>query len=104
MLGRKYDIGHPKERICARRKHFYFFVTVFYRKSNFTSLTSPNPILLRFFDCVWPIKSIEVIDQTVGVFCNAKHPLWLLTLNYFSTTAFTFSIDHLFIGENSLIF
>ena len=77
-------------------------ISSFYREVNFCTVRFSDPVSLHLLNLLRPVKFIKVIQQTVCIFCNAKHPLTKVLLCNVCTTTLTFTIHNLFVCKTCL--
>ena len=100
MFRRHDHVGRTKKRVAARRKHRERFSRICNRETNLCAFTSTNPVDLHRARGLWPLHQRKISNQAIGVGRDAKHPLFQRFSHDRMTTAFTATIDDLFIGKH----
>ena len=96
VFGRKHHVGRAEERVGAGGEDSDVFVCN--GKDHLGSLAAADPVFLKQLDTFRPIKAIELIDQALGVFRDAQHPL--AQRPALDGVAFGFPFLDLFVGEH----
>src|SRR2546430_10078573 len=71
-----------------------------YREIDFRALAPANPIALKQFDSLGPIKFVEFIDQALRIGRDAQHPLSHRSSNDREAANFALSVNDFFVGKN----
>ena len=96
MLGSKHHVGRSEESIGTSSEDGD--VIALDIEDDLGTFRAADPIALEGFDRLRPIEWFELVDETLGVFGNAKHPLPQRTaLDGF---AFVFPLLDLFVGQD----
>ena len=71
-----------------------------YREIDFRALAPANPIALKQFDSLGPIKFVEFIDQALRIGRDTQHPLSHRSSNDREAANFALSVNDFFVGKN----
>ena len=99
MLRSQYHEGCTVKGIRAGGVYSDLLVFSFNREFNFCTIGFTDPVTLHLFNFFRPVQFVQIIQQTVCIFCDTQHPLTQIFLSYFRTTTFTFSVDNFFICQ-----
>ena len=80
MFWRKNKKGCAKQ--CVGSRSEYVNVACGGRKGDTGTGASTDPVALHQFDRFWPIKSIKIIEESVGVCGDPHHPLAHVALEH----------------------
>src|SRR5690606_18389861 len=100
MLGCEHDERAAKERIRPRRIHLDGVAAIHGLKANLRAFTSADPLDLHRPRRARPFGEIEALEELIGVFGDAQHPLADGNPHHGVTTALTQSVYDLFVGKD----
>ena len=76
VLGGEHHVSGAEQRVGARREDVDLHVVVGVdRERDHRPRALPDPVPLHELDRLGPVEQIEVVEQAVGVFGDAQHPL-----------------------------
>ena len=96
VLGSEDHVGRSEEGIGSSGEDGD--VVTFDIEDHFGAFTATDPVALEGLDRLGPIEGFQFIDETLGVFRNAKHPLTERTT--FHCFAFRFPFFDFLIGKH----
>ena len=96
VLGSEHHVGGAEERVGTGSENGD--VIAFDIEGDFGALGTADPVLLEQLDAFGPIEWLEFVDQALGVFCNAQHPLAQRAA--FDGVAFRFPLFDFLVGED----
>ena len=73
MLGGEDHVGGAEEGVGAGGEDGD--VIAFDIEGDLGSFRAADPVALEGFDGLWPVERLEFIDEALGVFRDAEHPL-----------------------------
>ena len=76
MLRSQYHEGCTVKGIRAGGVYSDLLVFSFNREFNFCTIGFTDPVTLHLFNFFRPVQFVQVIQQTVCIFCDTKHPLF----------------------------
>src|SRR5690606_16590251 len=86
VLGRKHHVRGAKKRIRARGEYLKW-VSGRKCECDLCTCTPSDPLTLRLFDELRPVKILKIIDKSVGVVRDTQFPFFhLFLLNLGATT------------------
>ena len=100
MLRRHNHIGYTEHRIRTRSIDPHLAVRYF--KIHFRAFAAANPVLLLRLDSLDIIQSVQIIDQSLRILGDRKHPLRLHPALNFAAAPLTYAADHFLIGQTNL--
>ena len=95
MFGSQNHICHTESRIGARCKDGQLFTGEL--KIEFSTFRTANPVNLLRFNTINKIEICQIINQSVGIFCDGNHPLFFVFAHNLSPATFTTPVDNLFV-------
>ena len=101
MLWRQNSEGRTEKGIRTCRKDGEFLVSTFHFEGDIGTSWFTNPVALHVLDRLWPIQLIQVIEQSLCISSDFKHPLahWF-TDNWIATTLRSSVRKDFFIGDS----
>ena len=100
MLRRHDHIGHAEESIAAGCVHGEL-IAVGGCEIHLGPFAAADPVALLDLHTIDEIQIVQIVDQTVGIFGNAQHPLGLLLADDRAAAALTHTFHHFFVGQNA---
>ena len=107
MFRRDHHICRAKQRVGPRGEHAQFFrradrgiIAHMHREINLRALTAPNPFRLLGARALGPIDQLQIIQQPLRIFGDAKHPLLEWLSHHGESAALALAIDHFFVGKD----
>ena len=73
MLGGENHVGRPEQSVGSGRENGYFLAVDC--EIHFGAFAAPDPVDLQQLDSGWPVETIQLIDEALGVSGDSQHPL-----------------------------
>ena len=77
-------------------------VPALYREIHFRAVGFADPVGLHLFHLLRPVQLVQVIQETVRVFCDAQHPLAQVLLCHLRAAALAFTVYNFLICQSGL--
>ena len=90
------------KRIRTGRIYRDGFRSAVYLKINLCAIGFTDPVGLHFLNLFGPIELIQIVQESVRILGDPKHPLTEIFLGNFRAATFTLAVDNLFIGKPGL--
>ena len=107
MFWRDHHVCRAKQRVGSRGEHAQFFwrdggdiIAHMHREINLRALTAANPFRLLRARALGPINQLQIIQQPLRIFGDAKHPLFEWLSHHGKSAALALAIDHFFVGKH----
>ena len=85
------------KRVGTRREYANFFLVIVDVEIDLGAFTFSDPIALEQFNSFRPIESLQLVQQSLGIRRDAKHPLPHRPAHDWETTDLALTIDNFLI-------
>ena len=102
MLRRHNHVRCAEKRIAAGGEHAQFVFRAGERKINLRALAPADPVALLRFDALDEIHGVKVVDQALGIGCDAQHPLAAHLLHNLAAAALAMPVHNLLVCKADL--
>jgi len=100
MLGRHHHVGGAEKRIGPGREDPDVGLMPIDVKADLRANALADPVGLQLPDRIGPVHLLEIIEQSLGVFRDAKHPLPHRLANHRMPAALAQAPDHFLVGQH----